>query len=222
MNFTFGIITHKDSGNDVTRVLHSIIQDGCKAHAYIQLIVIGGKYLNDPRLTYVPFDETIKNGWITKKKNIVTQLAQYENIVYMHDYIELMPGWFEGFNRFGDNWNVCMNPIQDQDGNRFRDWVAWDDPEFGSPGLIKEKWCPPEGLPTTGSMTPVPYSYNKTEHMYVSGAYFVAKQTFMKSCPLNEDLVWGEGEDVEWSYRARENWIYRMNPLSTVRFNKAK
>ena len=58
--------------------------------------------------------------------------------------------------------------------------------------------------------------------MYVSGAYWVATKEFMMKHPLNERLSWGEGEDVEWSYRARRDWNYKMNTKSTVQFNKPK
>ena len=35
-------------------------------------------------------------GWITKKKNLMVEKAKYENMVIMHDYCALMPGWQEG------------------------------------------------------------------------------------------------------------------------------
>jgi hypothetical protein len=57
----------------------------------------------------VPFDETIKQGWITRKKNIITSLAQYENIVYMHDYIRLEEDWYKGQLESGNNFKIRMN-----------------------------------------------------------------------------------------------------------------
>ena len=33
----------------------------------------------------------------SKKKNIITQNAKYENIVYMHDYIVLDNNWYKGY-----------------------------------------------------------------------------------------------------------------------------
>ena len=32
--------------------------------------------------------------------------------------------------------------------------------------------------------------------MYISGAYWVAKRSFMIKNPLDEELAWGESEDV--------------------------
>jgi hypothetical protein len=40
--------------------------------------------------------------------------------------------------------------------------------------------------------------------------------------PLDERRGWGQGEDVEWSFRCRNFWNYKMNSNSSVRFLKAK
>ena len=38
----------------------------------------------------------------------------------------------------------------------------------------------------------------------------------MQQFPLNEDLVWGQGEDVEWSKRVRSVYNFTMNQNSSV------
>ena len=53
--------------------------------------------------------------------------------------------------------------------------------------------------------------------MYVSGAYWVAKKSFMKKYLLNENLLWGQGEDIEWSNRWINKEIYKMNINSSVK-----
>ena len=216
MKFTFGIISHPDTGGKILQVISSINTFAPGN----EIVVVGGHAVDVD--VHVPFNEDAKRAWITKKKNLVTHLATYDNIVYMHDYVELRPEWDSGFVKLAP-WDVCMSKIEDVSGNRFRDWVAWDDPQFGpAGGRVMEKWCPPEGIPMPGRMTVVPYDYTNTAHMYVSGAYWIAKKEFMLKHPLNEELSWGEGEDVEWSYRARKHWTYKMNTESTVQFNKPK
>ena len=49
----------------------------------------------------------------------------------------------------------------------------------------------------------MPYDYDGG-HMYISGAYWVAKKHVMEAEPLNEDLKHSEAEDVEWSLRVRD------------------
>ena len=106
-----------------------------------------------------------------------------------------------------------MNCILNKDKTRFRDWVAWDDPQFPPAWTQNDKpW--PTGKLRPGRPKCVPYEYNRTQYCYVSGMYFMAKKRFMEEVPFNPDLDWGESEDVEWSDRARERWTYKMNQNS--------
>lgn len=134
-----------------------------------------------------------------KKKNLIAQAAKYQNISLMHDYVALRPNWYDNFIEFGEDWDVCMTRIENQDGKRFRDWMSWDN--FGF----------------------IDYDDNtKTKEMYVSGTYFCIKKDFFINHPLDERLSWGEGEDVEWSKSVRNIWNYRCNYKSVVRFIKYK
>ena len=194
MRFTFGIVT---VGSSRVPTIIKSIKDNVPNP---EIIVVGGEPINNVK--HVPFNETEKTAWITRKKNIITQGASYENIVYLHDYIVLTEGWYEGFLRFGDDWDVCMNVVTNLDGTRYRDWTTWDDPEV--------------------KMKRVDYDYKKTQYLYISGAYWVAKKSFMEANPLDESLCWGQGEDVEWSKRIRDHYRYVMNPYSEVKMLKQK
>jgi hypothetical protein len=214
MNFTFGIIT---SGQpNIGRILESIhYQQSTLGH--YEIIVVGGEKLNSDDIfnsntTHIPFDETIKKGWISKKKNLITKHAKYDNLVFMHDYFYLDSDWSDGFSLFGNNWDICMNMIINGDGTRFRDWCIYSDPNH----------CYPKTGPYTHQAFVVPYSYDKKEYMYISGGYWVAKKRVMEEFPINEDLCWGQGEDVEWSERVLKKCSYKMNPLSVVKMLKTK
>tara|TARA_R110002012_G_scaffold234930_1_gene408617 strand:- start:21851 stop:22549 length:699 start_codon:yes stop_codon:yes gene_type:complete len=223
MKFTFGIIT---SGDISHKVIDSIYNQQIPE---FEIVVVGGKslwvkgkdypeWMEDKNIIHIPFDETIKKGWITKKKNLITQQAKYENIVFMHDYIYLEDNWYEGFQDFGEDWDICMNIIYNSDGTRFRDWVVYDDPDLNWPG---------GGYPqihgNKGHQMILPsYDYNKYQYMTISGTYWVAKQNIMKKHPLNENLLWGQGEDAEWSKRVLNQYKYKMNQLSSVKSLKMK
>ena len=195
MRFTFGIIT---GGSFKLPMIVKSIRDEV---ADAEIIVVGGESMSG--IVHIPFDENVKPRWISKKKNLITQNATNENIVYMHDYLLLSEGWYEGFLKFGNEWDVCMNVITNKDGTRYRDWVTW-----------------PEDY--EGGLRLVDYSFLETEKMYISGAYWVAKKWVMEAEPLNEDLCWGQGEDVEWSKRIRTKYNYVMNTYSEVRMLKQK
>jgi hypothetical protein len=219
MEFTFGIITHGNSEN-ICEVLNSITRMNIPKDKF-EIIVVGGEsnFINKIKksnnslkeVNHVIFDEgsgdVSVSGMITKKKNMITSLAKFENIVYTHDYYVFDTSWYDGYKKFGNNWDVCMNYIFNKNGDRFRDWTAWDDPDICFHRV--------NGKPKH-SVIVVPHSYSNYSYMYVSGGYWVAKKKFMEEFPLDETLVQNQSEDVEWSKRwLKENkFKYRMNTLS--------
>jgi hypothetical protein len=211
MDFSFGIIT---DGTSDSRLLHIVksIQNLCIPS--FEIIVVGNSEINliYPQVNVIPFDETIKKGWITRKKNLITENAKYENIVYSHDYVDFLPDWYIGYKLHGNEFHVCMNRIQNLDGSRYTDWVVWPHNNNFMDSIV---------LPNRECL--IPYAIKHlTKYMYVSGTYWVAKRSFMNQFPLNEELVWGEGEDGDWSFRVREVINLSMNQNSTVKFLKQK
>lgn len=225
MKFTFGIISDYANKERLDVILDSIrnlnIDDD------FQILVVGpiGSYDLLPlegekeTLTRFLYKDVTPLGHITKKKNIVAQEALYENIVFLHDYVKFEAGWYDWWADFGGDWDMAMNIIENANGSRFRDWCFWDKPNC--PNTIREPWCP-EGITFQGRPQLAPYDATNTQHMYVSGTYFLAKKQFMLDNPLNENLFWGQGEDVEHSLRVRDTWKYRMNVNSRVRLMKPK
>lgn len=211
MKFTFGIITSGFAGNSVQTVLDSINEAFLFNQKGFEVIVVGGSQsYQDDNYRIIPFDESQKKSWITKKKNIITQNAIYDNIVYMHDYISLSPGWYEGFKKFGNDFDICMTPIKNADGTRYRDWTLWPDDIQHIIGNWDGKYL-------------LPYDVTDlSKYMYFSGPYWIAKKEIMRRFPLNETLSWGESEDVEFSKRIRQKHIFSINPHSQVRLLKQK
>jgi hypothetical protein len=212
---TFGIITHGLSNDLLSQALQSIEQFA----PHNEVIVVGGEYIYG--VNHVPFDDDERPGWITRKKNLITTYANCDNVVYMHDYLALCPGWQEGFDSFGDDWDICMSAIENVDGSRYHDWCLWDDPRVSGGGLIVENWCP-NGIKKTGGAALYPYDQPQCEHMYIPGAYWIAKRQFMLDNPLDEEILHCQGEDVEWSYRIRDKMRYCMNPQTKVRLLRNK
>lgn len=202
MHFTFGIITgglsngrESLSNIEVSNRINNIIESIKSQHIpNYEIIVVGGVNNYSEDIKHIDFDESQKSGWITRKKNIIVENAKYNNLVIMHDYIKLEEGWYKGFLEFGDDWDVCMNVVNNIEGGRWIDWLS----DHGKYHVL------------------MPYDI-KDDNMYISGAYWVAKKSFMKEYPLNENLIWGQGEDVEWSRRWITNRSYKMNINSSVR-----
>lgn len=211
MRFTFGIIT---AGAD-DRV--SAIIDGIEKQRIpeYEVIVVGGPPKQRDKVRHVAFDEALKPRWITKKKNVITSMASYENVVYMHDYIGLGDGWYDGWRRFGPEYKAAMNVILNSDGSRYRDWCL-------CPDNTMEPVRNYAGISSAENIIPYEES-GLSKFMYLSGAYWVAKRDVMRKYPLDERLAWGEQEDVAWSHHFRNRHDFSMNPLASVQiFGKAK
>jgi len=211
VKFTFGVCSTPGNEQRIKDILMSIKKNDIPP-SNCEVIIVGNISLPmffsyDVRI--FPFDESQKNGWITKKKNIITEKAKFENIVYMHDYIVLEDGWYKAMCDYGNEWDLLMNRIINIDGSRYRDWILagdWKNNPFVERQSMK-------GL--------LPYEEKRlTKWMYFSGACWVAKKKFMKENPLEESLTWGEGEDVEWSFRAKEVTKFFLNEKAVVKINK--
>lgn len=171
-----------------------------------EIIVVGPRKCHcneDIHVRYVIFyDLGILPGWITKKKNIGVESAQYDKVVVCHDYVGLEEGWLAGFKQFGYDFDICVTQVLLDDGRRTRDWMTWDYPSIG-PGLL-------------------PYTAECSRYQYLNGTYFICNRKFYLANELNESLRWGEEEDVEWSKRIREKTTFKININSKVKYLKPK
>ena len=70
MDFTFGIITYKDNENLINQIIDSIEFQNIPNY---EIIVVGSCNIDRKNLKIIPFDESIKPSWITRKKNIITE-----------------------------------------------------------------------------------------------------------------------------------------------------
>jgi hypothetical protein len=200
INFTFGICTDYKNVDQLNEVISSIRSLSIPKY---EILTIGNGKIDTSDVNCIHFDETQKPGWITRKKNILTQSAKYDNVVLLHDYYVFDKEWYNNFVVFGDDWDICSNQQLLINGKRhFTDWVVWDDPFF----------------PRYYSL---PYTmWDRTHFMYISGGYFLVKKHVIQSQPFNENLTHGQAEDVEWSLRVRTKYIMKCNGDSIVRHNK--
>jgi len=198
MKWSFGIITAGDHTDRVQRLVDSIDAQNIPLDNY-EIIVVGRTTAITSNVTvrHLPFDDTERRGWITRKKNMVTDVARYDNICYLHDYLALDKDWYKGFKKFG-KFDVAVSRMLNNNGHRYRDYCA----------------CP-DGTQDKKLLVPYDVAVD-SKHLYVSGAYWVAKKKVMQDVRLNEDLVAGQGEDIEWSKRMRDKYKLSFNPYSVV------
>jgi len=218
MDFTFGIITAGDNDSFINIIIESIQNN--KIPNYEIIIVGNTKVFETDKITVIQFDESIYNGWITKKKNIIAENAKYENIVLLHDYVKLNDNWYQGFLKFGNEFKYCINPIINFDGNRYRDYLLF-------PGDYNLDHTPVNIDKYFGEYCLLPYDFENNlktnKYMYISGAYYVIKKNVALIHKLDETYLHDHGEDVELSKRLHRNGIIiNCNKYSSVSFLKYK
>lgn len=205
MEFTFGVCVTENNLHLHDQIIDSIESLNIPKDNY-EIIFIGDKKCQNNRVTFIDFNENIVSGWITKKKNFLVDHAKFENIVLMHDYIVFDSTWYSEFEKFGNDFEVCMNSVIEPNGKRSADWLVLH-----------------EDFRILGHELLLPYEWTHcTKIQYINGIYWVAKTQFMQNNPLNEFLAWAQGEDVEWSRRVREKIDFKINNNSVVRLLKNK
>tara|TARA_Y100000592_G_scaffold28506_1_gene45350 strand:+ start:36838 stop:37533 length:696 start_codon:yes stop_codon:yes gene_type:complete len=207
MKFSFIICTNLSiSAKMRLQEIIKSIQDQKIPDDHYEIIIIGGKgtfNTNCLNAYHIEFDEDIRKGWITKKKNIAAKSAQYENLVIMHDYFVLDDDWYRQFTLFGNDWDIAMNARIMMDGRRqCTDWAIYKHPKYYN-------------------VIGIPY-WAKSKYQYVDASYFVVKRKwFLNDRMYDENLVWGDAEDIEWSKRVLNDSVSLvMNEKSIVRHNK--
>jgi hypothetical protein len=204
MKWSF-IISYLD-GIYLDQIINSINNQNNLTKDNYEIILVGPNNENlqkvKNKINYnIIFEENIVSGWITMKKNLGVYNTNYENVCIMHDYIGLCENWYNGYMQFGDDWDVCSNPMLTTKNNRYWDWISLKRPI---------EYISYEDLSQTKS------------NMYIGGSYLCAKTSFMKNNPLDIKRGWGHGEDVEWSERCRTFWNYKLNLNSVVKLLKDK
>jgi hypothetical protein len=206
MDFSFGFITSGHNEGFLNTAFDQI--RNMKIPNY-QIVLVGNSALRGNDITYIPFDDNQRPNWITRKKNIITIVSKYENVVYLHDYIVFDPDWYQGFLTFGNQFDAVVCRIKNLDGTRYRDWCLWNRNHSIMDWIVYP------------NRTLIPYELLRVKsHLYFSGAFWVAKKSFMEKFPLNEELVAGEAEDVEWSIRVQKATQLQLNENSGVSFLK--
>ena len=221
MDFTFGIITTGDNDNFINIIIESIQNN--KIPNYEIIIVGNTKVFETDKISVIKFDETIKNGWITRKKNIIAENAKYENIVLLHDYVKLNDNWYHGFLRFGNDYDWCITPILNINGLRFRDYTLFP----AKVDYLNIDYSPVDIDKYFGENCLLPYDFvnniKTNKYLYISGAYYIIKKTVALIHKLDEKLFHCQSEDVEISKRLHRNGIIiQCNKFSSVTFLKYK
>lgn len=213
--FAFGICTDGKSPGNVDKVIDSIIRNNIPEEKF-EIIIIGGTTppKTHPSVRFIPFNEEIKTGWITRKKNIIVQEAKFDNVLLVHDYFMIADDWYSGFLKYEKSWNVLICPIVTPRNERFIDWtlyVGWEN--------RKDLYTLIPGMQFHERL--LPYDMTIKEWQYLPGNAFMVNKHFYLQYPLDENLVWGQ-EDIVWTEFVKPHTNFSCNPHSKLIMLKDK
>lgn len=202
--WTFGIVTNGKRKDFIERAINSIRELGIPHYQIILCGTYNGEIAED--MEYIYFTEHDDKGWITRKKNLICQNAKYENIVVIHDRISFDSSWFDGMKKWGPYFDVLSCPIYYPNEKILR--YNWDTMGFyGSKDRLNRLRS------TSGSLDPTDWD----RYVFIGGPIIILKKHIWELQKWNEDLFWGDSEDVELSHKQHEKGIMiRFNPYSIV------
>lgn len=210
---SFCIITSGKEDHQLQKTIDSITALNIPQY---EIVFVGGDSTTincSDKIKWVAFDENSKSHiivdnkpgrWITRKKNLAVENAQYDICVVIHDYILFDSNWWIEFEKFGYHWDICVHQTRN-----FLD---------ARPEGFRVDWHPllPRGIA-------VPYDMiDLIQYMGIQGNYQCIKRQRWLEEPLNEDLLWGQAEEMEWSRRVVPKFHIRVNPSCIVRYSKPK
>ena len=220
MNFTFAICHGKSPVKKKKDYIHQCISSIRDLHIpedKYEIIIAGDKRKVDmsfsgPDTIAIDFDDNQKSGrWITRKKNLMTDVATFDNIVYIHNYVIFNKDWYKGFLEFGNNFDICTTHVFNSNNTENYTWLLNPYFEKFRKDIIKNtrrfnEYTIPKDVTALSKL------------QYMPGNYWVAKKEAMKQVPLDERLLHAESEDCEWSLRASLFYDFKFNSYSSVRF----
>jgi hypothetical protein len=135
-----------------------------------------------------------------RKKNTIARAARHSNLVIAHDRYVIDQGFFDGFTRFGYDFDFCAVHQTYEDGEPYPAYCA-----LNATGLL---WAP----------TVHCENYNVLHaNQYVNGGLMVFKTHALRERPFNDLLYWNQAEDVELSRVFADSGMPpRMNYLSSA------
>lgn len=218
-----------------TLQLQNLVDSIRKTVDTIYEINIIGKFRKDIILpehsNIIDFDETKKSGWITRKKNILAKNSKYNIVCLLHDYYVLHTNWYNGmlfYNNQNSKWDVLTNRIFRYEGDRHSDWLVnqkyMDILLRKYPHLQEELYkVEPDNWNGARWICGLPYNEDGLTHLqYISGGYILAKKSVFESVPFDEELTWGQSEDLVWSESViNKGYKFDFNPYSSISIQKS-
>lgn len=201
-SWTFAILTTGNKDKEVIAFLDSVRRnDKDNRHE----IIISGpqkKSYDAYHVRYLDMSQFRDDEYmeISKKKNAIAALATHANLLIVHDRYYLGDNFFEGFERFGYDFDLVAVNQKFENGETFPFYTAVYPPFLS--------WTHPVNFT----------NYNVlSSSQYVNGGAIAIKTHTLQKLPFNSLLMWSQMEDVEMTgFLMHHSIIPRVNILSTL------
>lgn len=191
--FSFGVITNGNKLENLKSFIDSVLNITTDEGEQIEIIVCGPNNIENEiknhcsTIKFINEPDAFKSiGWITKKKNMIVEACENENLVIAHDRYIFPDNFIKNFKIFGQDYSVLVCKQELENKTRIPDWVS-----------IGNEW---------GWTTPGILEYGDWSHYnFINGGIIIAKRHVLKKSPWNELLFWNQAEDVELTRTLKQN-----------------
>ncbi len=151
-----------------------------------ETVIVGPRFAEYDRAGVTVLDRPYRNDRadIALKKNDGAEAARHSNLCFLHDRYVLDDDFFEGFEKFGYDFDFVAVRQRYTGGEPYPFYAAGS----GAPLM----WTPPIDCRNYQVLRP---------GQYVNGGFMVFKRPAFRQMPLNPLLAWNQGEDVEVAAR---------------------
>jgi len=214
-SWTFGIITNGKRNKAMEEIIQSIHQQQIPNYE----IIVCGTYFNrrEGNFRYINFTEHDERGWLTKKKNLIAEVAKHENLVIIHDRMVFQPGWHEGMKRWGNYFDAlsCITLFKFLNAQlRAFDWLAHD-PETIKVPPVRNPLLRAAGSRGVARSEMALHYDDWDRRVVMCGSMTIVKHSLWKLAPWDERLFWVNYDDVNISQRITDDGgTIRFNPYS--------
>jgi hypothetical protein len=209
--WTFGILTSGPSGQAAemaTAILNLDLPN-------LELIFCGPRPAgvpNDPRIRAIDLDQPEPRGWITRKKNLIADLARFDNLCLLHDRYVITPDWADAIDAYGPCYSFLTFPQVYYAGLDKRFPQRYPDYQL----LAQER-----GI--LGALASRVYDADRVFHpdyddfaetAFCCGGLYLARRSLWNLVRQDEALFHCEWEDITFGLECQRRGLpHRVNPL---------
>lgn len=176
-NISFCIITNGKRPETTRKVIDAI--HSLKIPHYE--IIIAGVWDSEPGITVLSLPDEAGKGLLGSMRNAACAHAHYETLCVIDDDTILEESWYDGFLRFGSDFDAQCARIRNPDGTRVWDWTCDGGPRGHT---LLDEW-------------------DDDFYIYATGGYILFRRKVWEKIQWNPTLGFGEAEDSEFAYRLK-------------------